>query len=594
MRTVPVALLLLMGFQSPAINYYMATTGLDANAGTSTGAPWKTLTKAGGSMRAGDTLFIRGGTYNCDPTTGTYQYFSPGYFTANGGAAGQGTQANPIVVTNYPGEIPLFINGNFSGSGIAPFTLGFNSWIKIFGISMSNCNLASINLVQFLTNCEVAYCTLGPSATNKRGGVLLMGDGCVSNYIHHNTIFGSWSSEQTNAFGRQGESGDVVSFGIAGWNVAGADTNSTCRYNVFATNTIYQGGHSAFNPQGARDCYFLGNRIHNEIWINWPDYQQLGGHRAAGAFGGWSLYDGNDFGYAGNPLANDGAEGLGIFGQFNIVRRNTMHHNENFGFVIYDKGVAGGWHAHSNHVYNNTIAHNALGQMSQTNYFTSVVTDLSASKAATFLAGSTNNVFVNNLYAFNGGQTGTNGIEFRGSTTTSDANAFARTNWFNHLTGDPLFQNDTNELYYLNHLVGNPFSTNPTEFHLSTSSPVIDKATWLTTITSGNGTGTSFVVGDPYYFWAGATVAGYTFPGDSIQLQGQTTRVVITAIDTVTKTITVNAPLTWTIGQGVALAYNGSAPDFGAIESGDSLSGGAALASLNGKATLNGKVTLGQ
>ncbi len=550
-------------------DYFMATNGNNSNAGTATNAPWLTLTKAGGAMHAGDTLYIRGGTYNCDPNTGTYQYFSPNNFTVN---PSLGTQANPLVVTNYPGETPTFVNANLTGTGVCPFPLGYNSWIKIFGLTMSNCNMASIELGNSLTNCEIAYCTLGLSATNKRGSILTIGDNCYSNYVHHCKIFGSWSSEQVNAItGRQGESGDTVSFGISAWSGAGAETNSTCRYNVFATNTIYWGGHSAFNPIGARDCYFLGNTIHNEVWINWPDYHQLGGHRVVGAFAGWCLYDGNDFGYAGNPIANDGAEGIGIFGQYNIVRRNRIHHNENFGLTLYDKGV-GAWHPNTNRIYQNTFAHNALGQMSQTNYYapkkvhhpTNVVTDLSMSKCVVFMAGSTNNVFVNNIFAFNGGFIGTNGIEYR-SGITNENTAFSRTNWFNNLTGDPKFLNDTNQLYFWGNLAGNPFGTNANEYSLASDSPCIDKGEWLTTAI-GDASGTSLSVIDPWYFWAGTAAAGTIFPGDTIQLQGQTDRATITAIYYSAGVLILNSSLTWTNGQGVALSYTGAAPDLGAFE----------------------------
>ncbi len=46
--------------------YYVATTGNDANAGNSSGAPWRTIAKANTTLNAGDVVFISPGVYT-DP-----------------------------------------------------------------------------------------------------------------------------------------------------------------------------------------------------------------------------------------------------------------------------------------------------------------------------------------------------------------------------------------------------------------------------------------------------------------------------------------------------------------------------------------------
>lgn len=43
--------------------YYVSTTGNDNNNGTSLSMPWRTINKAAQTMFAGDTVYIRGGTY---------------------------------------------------------------------------------------------------------------------------------------------------------------------------------------------------------------------------------------------------------------------------------------------------------------------------------------------------------------------------------------------------------------------------------------------------------------------------------------------------------------------------------------------------
>ncbi len=108
-----------------------------------------------------------------------------------------------------------------------------------------------------------------------------------------------------------------------------------------------------------------------------------------------------------------------------------------------------------------------------------------------------------------------------------------------------------------------PRFTNPGsgDFTLQSSSPCINAGTWLT-VTRSAGSGTSIPVNDASYFTDGWNI----IEGDIIQLQGQTTTARITSINYDTNTITVDRSLTWTSGQGVALAYSGSAPDIGVYE----------------------------
>lgn len=74
-----------------ATTYYVATTGNNSNPGTED-KPWRTITYAVAAMVAGDTTFVRGGTYS---TEGTIRFKRTGTATA------------PIRLLNYPGESPL-------------------------------------------------------------------------------------------------------------------------------------------------------------------------------------------------------------------------------------------------------------------------------------------------------------------------------------------------------------------------------------------------------------------------------------------------------------------------------------------------------
>jgi hypothetical protein len=64
-RTIGVCILacaLVQAVEAHAATYYVSTTGSNSNAGTST-KPWKTIAYATSKMGAGDTTYVRGGTY---------------------------------------------------------------------------------------------------------------------------------------------------------------------------------------------------------------------------------------------------------------------------------------------------------------------------------------------------------------------------------------------------------------------------------------------------------------------------------------------------------------------------------------------------
>ncbi len=107
---------------------------------------------------------------------------------------------------------------------------------------------------------------------------------------------------------------------------------------------------------------------------------------------------------------------------------------------------------------------------------------------------------------------------------------------------------------------------NPTwpVLNLKSNSPCIDAGGSLTTITTDSGSGMSFTVDDAGYFMDGWGI----IDGDIVQLEGQTQTAQITNVEYDSNIITVDISLTWNKGQGISLAYKGSAPDAGAYEYG--------------------------
>jgi len=101
------------------------------------------------------------------------------------------------------------------------------------------------------------------------------------------------------------------------------------------------------------------------------------------------------------------------------------------------------------------------------------------------------------------------------------------------------------------------------DLHLRSDSRMIDRAGPLT-ITRSAGEGTALPVVDVLWFSDGLTIPGEA--GDEIQLIGSKEPARIVRIDYAARTLTLDRPLTWQSGQGVALKFAGAAPDFGAVE----------------------------
>jgi nitrous oxidase accessory protein NosD len=117
-------LALLLGFMAlPAAGavYYVAPTGNDAHPGT-LAQPWRTIGKAAATLTAGDTVFIRAGTYP--------EWVMP----QNSGAPGQ-----YITYTAYPGET-VTIDG--AGLPVPQYSglidLALKNYIRVSGLRVLN------------------------------------------------------------------------------------------------------------------------------------------------------------------------------------------------------------------------------------------------------------------------------------------------------------------------------------------------------------------------------------------------------------------------------------------------------------------------
>jgi len=111
-----------------ATTFFVSTDGNDGNSG-SMDSPWQTLRFAVQQLRAGDTLYLRGGVY----TGGDNVIDSQAYPVASGSSWG-----DAITVAGYPGESVTMLPPNFA-SGIKMTHGSPSYWIfQDFVVDMSN------------------------------------------------------------------------------------------------------------------------------------------------------------------------------------------------------------------------------------------------------------------------------------------------------------------------------------------------------------------------------------------------------------------------------------------------------------------------
>lgn len=129
MKLLLTILLVLSPALSHATTYYVSTTGNNGNSGAED-APWATIAFAATTMVAGDTTYVRGGTYSESGVR----------FRTTG------TQASPIKLLAYPNELPILSCTASTAEGNS-ITIRNNAgsttpmgWITIDGLKIQNCN----------------------------------------------------------------------------------------------------------------------------------------------------------------------------------------------------------------------------------------------------------------------------------------------------------------------------------------------------------------------------------------------------------------------------------------------------------------------
>jgi hypothetical protein len=299
--------------------------------------------------------------------------------------------------------------------------------------------------------------------------------------------------------------------------------------NLVVNNHVTKGRHSLLSVRCSNDNVFRGNTFQN------PDQKAAEIYDCEGSSSDdpvkldatkRNLFEWNRFaGTASSDVSYD-YNGIQFAGQDGIVRRNLFYQNLGGGLgvqVYSDEALAN----HGNRIVHNTFYANRCWALSVSNdtgagYYDNLVES---------------NLFYDNADCAGGGE----------QILTGNPNATV-------LTGNTLADQDPGFV-----------DAAGADFHLTEASSVLDTAPFLTTAV-GDGSGTELAVADARFFFSGGGIEGES--GDVVQLAGGTETARVTAVDRDTNTLTLDAALSWSAGQGVSFAYAGTAPDPGAYERG--------------------------
>ena len=430
--------LLLAAQASHAANYYVATTGNDTNAGTEA-APFKTIQKAANIVNAGDTVYIRGGTYN-------------GLVLVTK----SGTAGNPIIFTNYAGETPVldatgktsadYWNGVFTIRGTATSK---TSHVRVSGLKIQN-NTANNG---FGISCY--YCADSEIRNNKTYNTRI--SGIVVGYGDRVVVDGN-DIEKANNTGEQ-----------ENLSILRESSFVTVTNNVVHDNGNDSGGGEGIDiKQGSHDVLVQGNTVYNNTKVgiyveSWDKltYNIVVDRNKIYSIGKSGVALGSE---CGGPLRN-------VTISNNLIYNNTRH-GVNVGIWGDLFGQCGSpaptpGNINGVKIVNNTIVGNGQNGINYTR-------DTGLPVHPEF-----GNIYIaNNLIHDNGHKT----LNFPGCPISHNAHAEVvshytiENNLLNGTSGKPRCDWGS-EMLGTNPLLAAPQLVSATDFHLTASSPAIDAGT---------------------------------------------------------------------------------------------------------------------
>jgi hypothetical protein len=573
---------------------------------------------------AGDTIYLRGGTYNIGDNESASEGINPRH---------SGTSSNNrITFASYLNESVSFVGINGAAYSAAVW-IANRDWIKVTGSAtapITGTNLF-VNMWIFDGSTgayvgpgsnynEICYCDFGQYSAFAYGLEVFR----VST-IFHNSCY-NWVHDCVfhDCGGQPPSMSDVASLLEIGYD-DNADANDNASYNVIEDNDLYHGGHNVLGVQSKYNVV-RNNTLHNEAWFQatgvgqdnlWYGHCTLTTEGTVTGNAGHCLFEGNTLSHGSFKWGSGGTGGYAKLGtSYNIFRYNNLYANGIAALYMENHSHLTTGSSKYNHVYNNTFFSNGyMATYPSATYPPEVAPGKPAAnppqRGPIYLAGGYEdvwdtdhayygNVYKNNLFWKNLGGGG-NAVIY--TNRYNDAYGFTGypgqlvcgdteiSNNYTDGSGDPLFTTEgdygspsilvADKDWYWGALTpdGSDITTLKTQpaFSLQSSSPVIDKGIYLTQAVGGGSNSTSLVVADAYYFqpgWGNGAGGGAVVLADVIAIGTVSNTVQITNIDYSTKTLTLASPMTWVDGASIWLCNKsdgsvvlyGTAPDVGAYE----------------------------
>ena len=594
-----------------AATYWVSPTGAAAWADCTGSTPLNgasacSLSIANNNAVAGDTIYLRGGTYRQTSSSRCENNYTCGIFPKN-----RGTANARITFMGYTGETPVITAdaGLTSSKGITIFGTGpgVGIYIRVSGITFHNLYIWA-SLYNYANHNEIDHCTFYSDTGQDFGGaaglsIASMCSGgnswvCYSkhNWIHHNTF------SRAHEYGNQSchEGADLIRIGSA--YSASEDNRSTteqCDYNTVEYNTIAYAGHALMDTYGGYNVV-RGNKMHNEGWIT--DYSGGScsfppmpngkyGHRGLQTTEDYArprqyvLVEGNRFGFSSANPNNPGDANYAIASPSTIVRYN-------YSFGAHQAGIGTKWYtAYPNQsdalanrgrsgtgpynirIYNNTTFWNGHTYPYMKSSQPGCTTCPGKLAGINVFSGALDVIVKNNI-AYNNYSYTLYGYDITVDSGKNPANYPANITEANNWTtanGDPRF---------VNPYVGDPTSATLPNLALQSSSGAIDRGIHLTQAKGSGSSSTTLVVDDAMYFqdgsWGSDLARGVSFFPDWIVIGTVTNLVQISSINYSTNTVTLASPMSWSDRDRIWLYKKsdgkqvliGTGPDIGASEFG--------------------------
>lgn len=225
---------------SPAHTYYCSPTGSNTSGDGSIENPWLDLIGANGHVGPGDLIYFRGGDYPA--------YSAVNFSRSQNILSTNGSASNPIVITNYPGEIVTYnstdvtwcmtLDGDYQK--LIGTKVGGSFGIQITGGISIRSNNVQVSGVEFISGTSNGG-DLNPAMLS-----VPLNDGCDQLTISHNYFHDSANAppaDRMSGIRFFTTSNSIIEYNLFKDNLELGDgaciyykdstTDSTVRYNTF-------------------------------------------------------------------------------------------------------------------------------------------------------------------------------------------------------------------------------------------------------------------------------------------------------------------------------------------------------------------------